>query len=151
MGAVNRPKIQMGLLSAEDTHHGSLSRLPGLRIGARRAFSLSLVGRQWHVAADSPLTVTGSLGICTRFPFTPTARLGTEGLIFVYALSYQPIRVYVNGRRKNSRLRKPQREKRNVLGEEISEGALLFHGGHHVPHLGETPARITPHSLPAVK
>ena len=39
MGAVNRPKIQMGLLSAEDTHHGSLSRLPGLRIGTRRAFS----------------------------------------------------------------------------------------------------------------
>lgn len=45
MGAANRPKIQMGLLSAEDTHHGSLSRLPGLRIGARRAFSPVLVGR----------------------------------------------------------------------------------------------------------
>lgn len=45
MGAANRPKIQMGLLSAEDTHHGSLSRLPGLRIGARRAFSPGLVGR----------------------------------------------------------------------------------------------------------
>ena len=83
MGAVNRPKIQMGLLSAEDTHHGSLSRLPGLRIGTRRAFSpgFPLAG-QWHSAADSPLTVTGSLGICTRFPFTPTARLGTEGADF---------------------------------------------------------------------
>lgn len=45
MGATNRPKIQMGLLSAEDTHHGSLSRLPGLRIGIRRAFSPSLVGQ----------------------------------------------------------------------------------------------------------
>lgn len=45
MGAVNRPKIQMGLLSAEDTHHGSLSRLPGLRIGTRRAFSPGLVGQ----------------------------------------------------------------------------------------------------------
>lgn len=45
MGAANRPKIQMGLLSAEDTHHGSLSRLPGLRIGARRAFSPGVIGR----------------------------------------------------------------------------------------------------------
>ena len=45
MGAANRPKTQMGLLSAEDTHHGSLSRLPGLRIGARRAFSPGVIGR----------------------------------------------------------------------------------------------------------
>lgn len=37
---------------------------------------------QWRSAARSPLTVTGSLGTCTRFPFTPAARLGTEGADF---------------------------------------------------------------------
>ena len=43
---------------------------------------LALLAGQWHPAADSPLTVTGSLGICTRFPFTPAAGLGTEGADF---------------------------------------------------------------------
>ena len=33
-----------------------------------------------------PLTVTGSLGTCTRFPFTPAARLGTEGADFLCTL-----------------------------------------------------------------
>ena len=42
----------------------------------------ALLAGQWHLAADSPLTVTGSLGTCTRFPFTPAARLGTEGADF---------------------------------------------------------------------
>lgn len=42
----------------------------------------ALLAGQWHLAAGSPLTVTGSLGTCTRFPFTPAAELGTEGADF---------------------------------------------------------------------
>ena len=85
MGAANRPKIQMGLLSAEDTHHGSLSRLPGLRIGARRAFSPGLVGQ--------------AMASCGGLP-AYSDRIARD----LHPISFYPIRVYVNGRRKNSRL-----------------------------------------------
>lgn len=106
MGATNRPKIQMGLLSAEDTHHGSLSRLPGLRIGTRRAFSPVLVGRTMAPCGGLPAYSDRIARDLHPISFYPS-RLGwaLKGLIFVYALSYQPTHLYVNGRRKNSRLR----------------------------------------------
>ena len=46
------------------------SRFPGLRIIARRAFSPCSGCTAMALAVRSPFTVTGSLGIFTRFPFT---------------------------------------------------------------------------------
>ena len=46
------------------------SRFPGLRIIARRAFSPCSGCTAMALAVCSPFTVTGSLGIFTRFPFT---------------------------------------------------------------------------------
>ena len=54
-------------LSSEDTHPHRTQQVSWLTPPRSRAFSLS----QWRTAAPSTITVTGSLGILTRFPILP--------------------------------------------------------------------------------
>lgn len=54
-------------LSSEDTHPHRTQQVSWLTPLKSRAFSLS----QWRTAAPSTITVTGSLGILTRFPILP--------------------------------------------------------------------------------
>ncbi len=55
MGAANRPKIQMGLLSAEDTHHGSSAGFLACGSAPAAPSHPALLAGQWHPAAGSPV------------------------------------------------------------------------------------------------
>ena len=57
----------MSLLFSGGYSSFRLSRFPDLR---RSVPERLLTLRQWPHARDYPFTVTGSSGICTRFPFT---------------------------------------------------------------------------------
>ena len=67
------------------------SRFPGLRITARRAFSPCSGCTAMALAVRSPFTVTGSLGIFTRFPFHLTFIRHLKGYLVVLLTSFYDI------------------------------------------------------------
>ena len=112
----------------------------------------ALLARQWHLAADSPLTVTGSLGTCTRFPFTPAAGLGTEGADFCVRSILSAHSSLCQWRKKNFPAEEAlSRERNEVYAKKSAKERFSSMAAIMSPILERSPARMTPHSLPAAK